>query len=141
MKDESGTSCYTRSQLDAMVAGSTAAGAPNVALPQEAPDELSASGEPVADNVMIAPNGDNVATSTPPATNDNHVSSAEEAGHEDDQAQEQEGNPKTQPDETTISATQLPAPSPERANDNPQPQAADPSSYDGNTPPPSAEAI
>ena len=50
---------------------SAAAGAPDVALPQGAPDELSASGEPVADELMIAPNGDNVATSSPRAANDN----------------------------------------------------------------------
>jgi hypothetical protein len=52
------------------------------------------------------------------ATNDSHAPSAEQLGHEDDQAQEQESNPETQPEETSPTAEQPPTPSPEPANDN-----------------------
>ena len=55
------------------------------------------------------------------AANDNHAPSAEEVGHEDDHAQEQESNPETQPDETSTITEQPPTPStePTRQRDSP----------------------
>ena len=64
LKDGGGTSCYTRSQLDAMVAGSAAAGVPTTGG-AETPAASSTSGEADADTTTVTEDGGNGATTSP----------------------------------------------------------------------------
>ena len=121
--------CVTRDQFaEVFGSQSAAAGTPYVALPQEAPATLpEAATSATSGPAIIGTNGDNAATasSTLPleAANDNEPlsssqtpTSTEDAGHENDEAQNEENDPNPEPE---IAPTlHIPAPLLEPTNEN-----------------------
>ena len=103
-----GSTCVDEDQFKAAFEN-VAAGASSSGVAPEAPAALPANSGPTAGEEIIVPNNDQIATTTPPAANDNAPVVDDEAEPEPDAVTDQE---------TAAAEPPAPAPELEASNDN-----------------------